>query len=419
MLYDNKTGVTSVFNAFTKGIYPPKTILLASPFYSYPDAITKAVEKNCIIKLVVGLNDATKPEALRKIIDLENVQVRFFTSKKFHSKLYIFGDQYAVVGSANLTQSGLQGNQEVAVTIDKGQEGLFDDLVNLFASYWSEARPFGKAELKEFELIRQSYHKPADVTFENKIKETFGNIEPTGVRGQDKSQTAENIFLAEYRRTYQEFLDAYTVVEKLYSLDGRRKTDPLELPLRIEIDQFFNFLREEHARGNTYLNTGILAPKARETHIKEFIDKWQDADWPYLHEKVVEAWQKMNNELSSPEKLNSLSIEEIFDVLYHCHSFHDRRRFFFGGLPTFKQTFVNNNTTENVREALKDLLFGNAGFIERMADCLFSAKYEIKQFGRSNVQELLGWVNQENVPICNGRTLKALRFLGFDVQTYD
>ena len=31
------------------------------------------------------------------------------------------------------------------------------------------------------------------------------------------------------------------------------------------------------------------------------------------------------------------------------------------------------------------------------------------------VQETYGWVNSEDVPICNGRTLKSLRSLGFNV----
>jgi hypothetical protein len=31
------------------------------------------------------------------------------------------------------------------------------------------------------------------------------------------------------------------------------------------------------------------------------------------------------------------------------------------------------------------------------------------------VQETYGWVNDEDVPICDGRTLKSLQWLGFNV----
>ena len=38
------------------------------------------------------------------------------------------------------------------------------------------------------------------------------------------------------------------------------------------------------------------------------------------------------------------------------------------------------------------------------------------QFGRSAVQEFYGWMNSNNIPICNTRSFKALRFLGYDVE---
>lgn len=37
-------------------------------------------------------------------------------------------------------------------------------------------------------------------------------------------------------------------------------------------------------------------------------------------------------------------------------------------------------------------------------------------FGQSNVQELIGWINKENLPVINDRTTKVLRYFGFDVR---
>lgn len=51
-----------------------------------------------------------------------------------------------------------------------------------------------------------------------------------------------------------------------------------------------------------------------------------------------------------------------------------------------------------------------------MGNCIFNPEYKLNEFGRSAVQELLGWVNKEGIPICNGRTVKALRYLGFNVE---
>jgi hypothetical protein len=50
-----------------------------------------------------------------------------------------------------------------------------------------------------------------------------------------------------------------------------------------------------------------------------------------------------------------------------------------------------------------------------MGRCIFDPQYKLNHFGRSAVQELLGWINAEDLPICNNRTLRSLRWLGFDV----
>lgn len=54
-----------------------------------------------------------------------------------------------------------------------------------------------------------------------------------------------------------------------------------------------------------------------------------------------------------------------------------------------------------------------------MGNCIFDESYAVKEFGRSAIQELLGWVNKENIPICNGRTVKVLRYLGFNAEVFN
>jgi hypothetical protein len=51
-----------------------------------------------------------------------------------------------------------------------------------------------------------------------------------------------------------------------------------------------------------------------------------------------------------------------------------------------------------------------------MGRCIFDPEYKLNEFGRSAVQELLGWVNSEDIPICNCRTLRSLRWMGYDVE---
>lgn len=77
------------------------------------------------------------------------------------------------------------------------------------------------------------------------------------------------------------------------------------------------------------------------------------------------------------------------------------------------------NDLKQLQKVLTFLLHGQGNYTERMASCIFDEEYSLSQFGRAAIQELYGWVNQENIPNCNGRTVKALRYLGFDVLIFN
>ena len=36
-----------------------------------------------------------------------------------------------------------------------------------------------------------------------------------------------------------------------------------------------------------------------------------------------------------------------------------------------------------------------------MSDLIYDLSFKINQFGQSNVQELVGWINNENIPVIN------------------
>jgi hypothetical protein len=108
--------------------------------------------------------------------------------------------------------------------------------------------------------------------------------------------------------------------------------------------------------------------------------------------------------------------DELFDALSTVHSFHDRFRFFLGGTPAWKKAFLAANDPRRTRESLIYLLYGPGALEQRMANLIYNAAYKLNEFGQSNVQELVGWMNNEELPVMNGRTTKVLRYLGFDVE---
>src|SRR5690606_11796721 len=103
------------------------------------------------------------------------------------------------------------------------------------------------------------------------------------------------------------------------------------------------------------------------------------------------------------------------DALTGLHAFEEQLRFVRKGqlMPTFWKE--NANDLVRVRETLHHLLFGSGDFIIRLHDILYDPRWKLSMFGRFCALELFGTVHPDLYPPINGRMVKALRHLGFDV----
>ena len=68
---------------------------------------------------------------------------------RLHAKVYMFGNERAVVTSANFTTNGLDRNIEVGVDLSAGE---VVDLISWFDSLWSKATRLGEARIDELRL---------------------------------------------------------------------------------------------------------------------------------------------------------------------------------------------------------------------------------------------------------------------------
>jgi len=59
------------------------------------------------------------------------------------------------------------------------------------------------------------------------------------------------------------------------------------LPLRIEIDSFFSFVREKKAKKDSYLSAPLLLEDELETKIRSTIEEWHDTEWWWLDNEIV------------------------------------------------------------------------------------------------------------------------------------
>lgn len=392
-------------------------IFIAVAFFTDSDVIETMTKQGCHVRLIVRLGFPTSPTALRKVAKNPSVEIRYFTDQSFHPKLYVFGDKVALVGSANLTTAALLTNQEIAVSIDS-EDARFAELSALFASYWGEARVLTQDEIEKYDKIYKSHSASmvavdrAEQEIEDQIgRTTFANID----RGRHRI-SKESVFIDTYRKSYQESTTAFHKVRNVYEAIGRRKANEDSIPLRLEIDSFFSFARETYAVKETWREQPKGWNNASEEKLRSHIREWHDTDWWHFSHTIVETnYPLIRSTFSSSDSIQSSSIDKVVSALTVLHSFHDRLRFFEGGLESLQEAFMTKNSSGDIRKTLTYLLFGPGDIVKRMCDAIYDSSYKLSEFGPANVQELVGWVNNEDLPVVNGRTTKVLRFYGFDV----
>lgn len=398
-------------SALEKNIKENEDIYIATAFFSDIDFIKKAIEKNCNIKLIVRISLATSMQRLKEISEMNNVNIRFFTSNKFHPKLYIFGNSIAFIGSSNLTQSGLKSNQEINISIES-ENPIFDDLKSLFYEYWEQAEVLDNNYIQKFIEIEEKYYdidKKVN-NYQSDIKEIkeceFDNITIIGKKKQSKEAT----FISDFKKKYQLFLSNYRKLESIYKSFGKRKD--ASLPLKIEIDQFLSWIREKEAKGNTF-EIDKLSDNEIEKKINNlFISFCKDE---YISKEYIENYNFCIDNLSK-SKIDNISEDDLYKCLLFINAFRDRERRYSGGsIDMRKENFFKNNRIDKIKETIKYLLYDTKDeYKMRMAKCIYDNNLKIKSFGESSVKELFGIINNnEDIPPCNDRVLKSMQYLGF------
>ena len=418
-LYSNRNSHRDfIQNAINTLITKANNINIAVAFLTDTDVLENLSKQGCMVRIVVRLGFPTSPNALESLLKMTNIEARFFSDKSFHPKLYIFGSSGALVGSANLTHSAMTTNQEIMVHID-AEDNIFTELVDLFSEYWEESKVLTQQTVEEYQKIYDSFKSlSSNVSkLERDIHKKIGKVVGFNIGREKKKQSKKNIFIEDYRKTYQESVNAFNTTRQIYKEVGKRKIPESDIPLRLEIDSFISFVRDKHAKKDIWKTTPIISGEAQNNKIRELVEEWHQTPWPYFEETIVhETYPRLKKVFASKNSISKASIEEIVHALCTLHSFHDRLRFYSGGLDTLIQEFIGKNHSKQIKESLTYLIHGDSEIIERMANLIFNKKYKLNVFGQSNVQELIGWKNQEELPVINGRTTKILRYFGFDVR---
>jgi len=387
----------------------------AVAFLTAPEPLLELAEAGVKVRVVVRLGYPTSPRALKRLVEHPQVLVNATTSPAFHPKLYIFQDRCALVGSANMTNAALWTNQEVSVEVPAA-DPLYAELSDLFDLWWAGSRVLDEDLLESYEKAFVLHSPSAKArALEKAVKDLApGNLSDVDKTVRKKASRADLDF-REYQRTYQELLSGFSTLRAGYESTGIRVLP--ELPLRLEVDAFLGWLREAHATGDLPDSAPTRTGTDFIKHLVPLVQEWGEVaeEWTTRNEleSRLSQFQEM---LGKPESIKSASAEQIVDTLLNAHAVGDRLRYYKGGRPTQRANMLEKMPEDRLHKTLTYLLHGKPHFIERLARCLRDPEWKLAELGRSGVQEVFGWVNSDDIPICNERTLKSMRWLGLDVR---
>jgi len=419
-MYTNRNSKKDfVINGFNELSTPSCQTSIAVAFFTDVKPLKEIVGHGCTVRLIVRLGHPTSSTALRECLGLNNCLVRYVTDHSFHPKIYIFGENGAIVGSANLTGAAFWTNQEVSLKLES-DDPRFDELKILFEEYWSQSKVLTEDILTKYDNMMKPYEKffaNKSKELEQEIKAGIGAVGIENIVREKKKKTKKELFIDDYQKSYQETVSAFRQLKEIYCNAGERRVSENVLPLRLEIDSFISHARHDFVPGDSYKDRPLLDFQQQVKEITPMVKEWLPMDYKWLDEHIIpENYPRIKKVFTSSQTLLSSSDQDLYSALRVCHAFENQLRFFKGGSPAQEKAFFNDNDMDEVRQILNYLVFGNEDVVIRMANCIFNYDYGISHFGRSCVQELIGWVGNQDLPVINGRTTKVLRYFGFNIR---
>jgi hypothetical protein len=407
-LYTNSNAKLDFLGKRLEIVSKNANIFISVAFFSHSEYIINAIKSGCSnIDLIVRLDFGTNPDELLKLIDNPNVNIRYYSSKHFHPKLYIIDGVCAIIGSANLTHNGLGKNLELNIEIDS-DEPIYDDLMYEFINEWENAGVLTKDIALKFKQICDD-NKNRIIDSNRIIISQLGEIPPQNILILDKKEASFE-YLENFRRKYQQYISAFKRLEKIYLIDSSKRKYDSNCPLKIEIDGFLSWLWDFKCDHSNYSERPVLTDEKITMDVLSLKGEFLNISGANYYDNLpsIHAIPEFNTK----DKIDKLSIETITNLLERVWAFHDRLRFYTGGLQAMKEEFIAKNG-QKIKETISYILFGKEDYVVRIYNSLFLQKYKLELFGDSCVKELYGLVNKENIPICNGRTRKVMQWLGF------
>ena len=425
-VFSNGPNGDYVSSAFSELLKDSTFAHLVSPIFAdaneLVDDLVQAAKRGNRIRLLIGLNEATSPSALRRIHEESDISIRYLTSQ-FHARIYIF-DKAALLGSANLTDGGLRRNRGAVVKLDNGDDTqAFDEVRSLFAELWELGQVLTRATLDAFETTHNESNEIRQRTLElgETIEAKLEKARPPGFN--DKKTSRERVFLETLRQeVYERYRPAFREVADVIREQNFRREEFAGLDIGIETNRFLNYVWLTHGvRSDFWKNGKPVKPiptRERRELIIQYAQEWVSTSDDKVPTDYMDWMRRVKQTFGTRKAIETADRKKIAEGLKALHAFHGQLRFVKGGLENLSSEFwrVNNNDLNLVKETLSYLVHGPGEFIQRLHDTLYDESRKLRRFGKHSALELYGTIKPDECPPINGRMVNALKFLGFNVE---
>lgn len=413
-VFSNSPAGDYVMNPYCRMVARAKAIWIAAPYVTATDELLAAQKQGKEVRLIVGLNDATSPTALAQIHELPNLTIRYFT-RRFHAKLYVCDDE-ALLGSSNLTQGGLNLNREATILLSADDD--LDELRGLFSELWEDALELTSEKLASFKNAWSGRRGAMDP--DPMIEGAVGKAEPQNAAVTSRKRSGESLFLETLRRQIGEYGTAFREIDDVLTTSGLGREELKGIGPAHRTNRFLNWVRLSQAPGEETWKSAPLRPtNERRELIRQLGREWMGLPSysTQIPEEYLEWLSRVIETFASKDMIADESKQVITDGLLSLHAFNEQLRFVEGGRRNLPTAFWNANRDdlEKVRRSLTFLVHGKGEFVVRLNEYLSSAERKLGYFGKFCGLELFGTVRPELCPPMNGRTAKAMRYLGYKV----
>ena len=386
-------------------------LFIAAPYVTKVDTLIEAAKSGKRVDLIVGLNPVTSPKALAAVTSEPNIEVRYYCHHPFHAKIYVF-DTAAMLGSSNLTDGGLQANREATIMLNHEHDSdAIEELRSLFNELWQQAEVLTTDVLRRF---TEEYNKLPQLNIEDRLQRIVGVVEPPNINVDSRKHKPERIFLEGLRSRLSLYRNAFNEVTSVLAANGLRRTELKGLGDANQAGRFLAWVRHTHAPGDDWESIPPRSQASRQDEILRLGREWAKPRGDDIPQDYISSLNSVMKTFGSAQDMDIASKDQLSEGLLSLHAFYDQRRFVKDG--NLKEEFwaKNENDTEKIRNSLKELIHGTGDFVARLHDFLYSSPRQVKRFGIACALELYG-ATKSDYPSINGRVVKGLRYLGFNV----